>query len=122
MPTNASDGRLRVTTRTRRLAATSAAIGGLALVAACGGGSANAGDSASKTDSSAVSDSAAAGSPAALLPSKYKSSGAIVDASAFDYPPYDYTDNNGKYIGLEPDLLQAIAPILGVKINYTKLA
>jgi polar amino acid transport system substrate-binding protein len=116
----------------RVLVATSAAIAGALLISACSSGSSTGSGASTSAStsvaataaaaSSATSSSASSGSPAALLPAKYKTSGTIVDASAFDYPPYDYTDSSGKYIGLEPDLLQAVAPILGVKITYSKLA
>jgi polar amino acid transport system substrate-binding protein len=115
----------------RRLVAVGSALAGALLIAACGssgGDKSAAGASAGGTGaaggpaSGAASGGAGTSSAAAMLPAKYKSSGKIVDASAFDYPPYDYTDAGGKYVGLEPDILQAIAPMLGVKISYTKLS
>lgn len=128
---NTKPGGMGLRGRRRRPITLASAVVGVMLVAACsssgtssnGSNGANSGSSAGGGSSSgAAASGATSGSAAALLPAKYKSSGTIVDASAFDYPPYDYTDSSGNYVGLEPDLLKAIGTVLGVKINYTKLS
>lgn len=56
-----------------------------------------------------------------MLPASIRSRGYINDASSFDYPPWDLKASSGGYEGIEPDILNAIAPILGVKIHFVHL-
>jgi polar amino acid transport system substrate-binding protein len=55
------------------------------------------------------------------LPDKIRSSGVLTDVSAFNYPPYDSTSANGALEGGEVDLLNAAAPLLGIKMSYKRL-
>ena len=87
-------------------------------VAACGGSSSS---SASSSSSGSSSSSSATAKFANVLPADVKTSKIITDASAFDYPPYAYTSSSGGYTGGEIDILNAIAPLLGVKFQYTRL-
>jgi polar amino acid transport system substrate-binding protein len=62
---------------------------------------------------------AAAGSattvPATQVPAKYLASGLKVAMDA-TYPPDEFTQN-GTIVGFDADLIQAIAPVLGVKVQ-----
>jgi polar amino acid transport system substrate-binding protein len=77
---------------------------------------------ASSGSASKPSSSASAGSAAAKLPASIKSSGSITFANAFLSAPIAYADPSGKYIGVEPDLMAAVAKKLGVTLQTKKLA
>jgi len=60
----------------------------------------------------------AASSAASLLPASVKKAGVITVGSDTTYAPNEYLDANGKAIGWEVDLFNAIAADLGVKANF----
>ncbi len=55
------------------------------------------------------------------LPESVRKAGVIRIASD-DYPPYRMTDANGQMQGLETDLLRAMEPLLGVRIEQVAVA
>ncbi len=65
--------------------------------------------------------SARAEDPAALLPAKVRQAGEITAASNAAYPPFAFVDSNNQAVGIEPDLLRAIAQKLGVKAALTPI-
>ena len=60
----------------------------------------------------------AATSAASLLPASVKKAGVLTVGSDTTYAPNEYLDANGKAIGWEVDLFNAIAADLGVKANF----
>ena len=60
----------------------------------------------------------AASSAASLLPASVKKAGVLTVGSDTTYAPNEYLDANGKAIGWEIDLFNAIAADLGVKANF----
>lgn len=98
-----------------------AALAGLAMVAslsACGSSSPN--DTAASTSGTAASgvDNAIA----AMLPASIKASGKIVDAESWDFPPFASVDANGKFVGGDVDMLNALGKVLGVTIEFTRIS
>ncbi|MER7047678.1 ABC transporter substrate-binding protein [Streptomyces jumonjinensis] len=68
--------------------------------------------------------SAAEGSTAAeLLPARYKKSGVLRVATAVGYPPMEmYKPGTTELTGVDPDLAQAIAKRLGLRLELTNAA
>jgi len=60
----------------------------------------------------------AASSAASLLPASVKKAGVLTVGTDTTYAPNEYLDANGKAIGWEIDLFNAIAADLGVKANF----
>jgi polar amino acid transport system substrate-binding protein len=55
----------------------------------------------------------------ALLPAEVRERGTIRVASDIGYAPFEYFDTHRKPIGLDVDLMRALAPILGVKFDIS---
>ncbi|MQS39687.1 ABC transporter substrate-binding protein [Streptomyces katsurahamanus] len=74
--------------------------------------------------SSSGGASAAEGSTAAeLLPARYKKSGVLRVATAVGYPPMEmYKPGTTELTGVDPDLAQAIAKRLGLRLELTNAA
>ncbi|MBV9516463.1 MAG: ABC transporter substrate-binding protein, partial [Mycobacteriaceae bacterium] len=53
-----------------------------------------------------------------LLPDKVKQSGKLIVGTDPTYKPNEYKDSNGKIIGFDVDLLNAVAAVLGVTPDY----
>jgi polar amino acid transport system substrate-binding protein len=99
----------------------SAAVLGLGLaLAACSSSGADAGK-ASASGSTTGGSAAVTAKFASQLPASIRSAGVLSDVSSFDYPPYDNTDSGGKLVGGEVEILNAAAPLLGVKMQYKRL-
>jgi len=60
----------------------------------------------------------AASSAASLLPASVKKAGVLTVGTDTTYAPNEYLDANGKAIGWEIDLFNAVAADLGVKANF----
>ncbi len=73
----------------------------------------------SSTPTGSVSVSAQA-DLSSLLPADIKSKGTIAVGVDPTYAPNEYKDSNGKIIGFDIDLMDAIAEKLGVKATYTE--
>ena len=56
------------------------------------------------------------------LPPNIAKKGRIDIALTTDYPPYEYLDASGKPVGIDIDLVNAIAKVLGVKLNFQRVA
>lgn len=92
------------------------------LMAGCGGSSSGRDDAADGAGSSKLKVKA---DPklTKLLPAEFQDGGAIKVGTEALYPPYEYLDKDGQtIIGLDPDLLDAIAARLGVKVKVTNTA
>ena len=57
----------------------------------------------------------------AMLPAKVRQAGEITAASNAAYPPFAFADSDHQAVGIEPDLLRAIAEKLGVKAALTPI-
>ena len=94
------------------VAATVSVVLALTACSSSGGSSSSSSTSASAASSSALHD---------LLPSGVKSSGVVHLATDAEYPPCESTDNSKNMVGYEPDLWNAMAAKLGVKIDATSI-
>lgn len=103
----------------RRLALT---LAGVALVASACSSSTTGSRTQSSTPAPAGTTSGSgtsgSGSLADLLPADIRSSGTMVMATDASYPPCEYIPSPGQpMVGFEPDLWNAMAAKLGIKIN-----
>ncbi len=57
-----------------------------------------------------------------LLPDKIRQAGKIVVGTDPTYEPNEYKDSNGKIIGFDVDLFNAVAAVLGVTADYRESA
>jgi polar amino acid transport system substrate-binding protein len=101
----------------------SATVLSLALaLSACGGGS---GDSASESQGNAPTSSAAKADPdvVALLPSSVKAAGTLTVGTEAQYPPMEFYDTDNKtIIGMDPDIAQGLASLMGLKLKLQDAA
>ncbi|MGW7379586.1 ABC transporter substrate-binding protein [Streptomyces sp. NPDC054794] len=102
----------RTTARTRTAAVGAIAVAGALVLAGCG-------DQTDKgNDGGSSSASAAASAPLAdKLPADIKSAGVIKVGSDIAYPPVEYMEN-GKAVGIDPDIADALGKQLGVKFEF----
>ncbi len=106
-----------------RMQAVAIAIPALAVmtaIAGCGSSSGSSSGSSGQGSTSGDTGSGSTGNLQSLLPAKVKSSGALTIATSPDSPPMESLDN-GKYVGLDIDLANAIAHELNVKVKFTHL-
>jgi polar amino acid transport system substrate-binding protein len=111
-------GTPRCSTPVTRLTAVAAlAVAGALVLAGCG-------DQTKKDDSSS---SSGGGSPTtststaplfSKLPKKFQDAGVIKVGSDASYAPMEQT-SNGKIVGIDPDIANALAQQLGVKLQFT---
>jgi polar amino acid transport system substrate-binding protein len=96
-------------------------LGGLALVfavllaAGCGGGGKK---SSSAPTTTATTTPTANSTVAAEVPAKIKSKGTLTVAADATYAPNEFVGSNGKTVeGMDPDLAQALAGVMGIKVK-----
>jgi polar amino acid transport system substrate-binding protein len=99
----------------------------LALVAGgCGGGGKTAATTSSSSAAPAARSGGAVTAPAvtkdatiaAMVPAKIKSKGTLTVATDATYPPDEFIGSNGKtVVGWDPELVQALAQIMGLKAH-----
>jgi polar amino acid transport system substrate-binding protein len=103
-----------------------ACLAALLAVAGCGGSSkSSSGSNSSSSNSNSSSSSSSSGGAdkalAAQVPSKYKSKGSLTFAEDASYAPNEFVGSDGKtVVGMDADLANAIAGVLGLKANVTK--
>ncbi|HHY39180.1 MAG TPA: basic amino acid ABC transporter substrate-binding protein [Clostridia bacterium] len=51
-----------------------------------------------------------------------KEKGVLVVGTSADYPPFEYTDEKGEYVGFDMDLIRAIGEKLGVKVEIQDMS
>jgi polar amino acid transport system substrate-binding protein len=85
----------------------------VATLAACG-------DSESSSGGDNKSSSSRDDAAYALLPERVKDAGVLKVANAFDYPPHAFLDDDGGYDGIDYDIVEAMAPVLGVKVQWER--
>ncbi|MEV7087109.1 ABC transporter substrate-binding protein [Streptomyces sp. NPDC093085] len=102
----------RTTTAKSRMAAAGAiAVAGALLLTGCG----------DQTKSGSSGDSSAAAEKAPLfdkLPKEIQSKGVIKVGSDISYAPVEFKDKDGKVVGIDPDLADAMGKQLGVKFAF----
>ena len=102
----------RTTAKSRIAAVCAVAVAGTLLLTACG----------DQTDSgSTKAEDDTAGNSAPLfgkLPEKYQKSGVIKVGTNAEYAPMESVEN-GKIVGVDPDLAEALSKQLGVKFEFT---
>jgi polar amino acid transport system substrate-binding protein len=89
------------------------AVAAGATVAACGGSSSGGGTASVQPTTSTAADAAVV----AKLPAAVKSKGTLTIATDPSYAPDEYKDANGKIIGWDPELAQALGQVMGLKVN-----
>jgi polar amino acid transport system substrate-binding protein len=96
-------------------------VAALLAVAGCGGSSNSSSGSSSSNSSSSSSSSSSGGADKTLagqVPSKYKSKGSLTFAEDASYAPNEFIGSDGKtVVGMDADLANAIARVLGLKAN-----
>lgn len=97
------------------------AVPGLVVLALAGCGSSKSSSSSSSTPSSSTPAKAAANSPiAAEVPAKFKTKGTLEVASEAQYAPNEFLASDGHtIIGMDPDLVTALAETMGLKAKFT---
>ncbi|UXY29867.1 ABC transporter substrate-binding protein [Streptomyces sp. HUAS TT20] len=100
----------RTTARTRTAAVGAIAVAGALILTGCGDQTDNGSDGGSTT--------ASASAPLAdKLPADIKKAGVIKVGSDIAYPPVEYMEN-GKAVGIDPDIADALGKQLGVKFEF----
>lgn len=82
-------------------------------------GSSNAAAEKSEAASQTSSETSSASSLA--VPEKIKNAGKLVMATSADFPPYEYKDDNGNYVGIDVEIMQAIADLWSVKLEVSDM-
>jgi polar amino acid transport system substrate-binding protein len=107
----ASSTRRTTAARTRLAAVGAIAVAGTLILTGCG-------DQTDNGSSSNSSDTSSASAPlAAKLPADVKKAGVIKVGSDIAYPPVEYMQN-GKAVGIDPDIADALSKQLGVKFEF----
>jgi polar amino acid transport system substrate-binding protein len=115
--------------RTRRtwLSVTVSLLSAAAIVG-CGSSSSSSSTSSSASSSATTSASSSAAAPgansavAALVPSAIKSKGTITVAADASYPPNEFIGPDGHtVIGMDADLSNALAKVMGLKANIVNV-
>jgi polar amino acid transport system substrate-binding protein len=90
----------------------------LAILAIAGCGSSSSSTSTSTPSASTVSTPSANASIAAQVPAAIKSKGTLNVASEAQYAPNEFLAADGHtVIGMDPDLVRALANVMGLKVN-----
>ncbi|MER8008817.1 ABC transporter substrate-binding protein [Streptomyces sp. NPDC094149] len=101
----------RATAAHHRLAAVGAiAVAGTLILTGCG-------DQTDKGSSSSESASSSSAPLASKLPADIRKAGVIKVGSDIAYPPVEYMEN-GKAVGIDPDIADALGKQLGVKFQF----
>jgi polar amino acid transport system substrate-binding protein len=107
----ASSTRRTTAARTRLAAVGAIAVAGTLILTGCG-------DQTDKGSSSNSSGTSSSSAPlAAKLPADVKKAGVIKVGSDIAYPPVEFMQN-GKAVGIDPDIADALGKQLGVKFEF----
>ncbi|MFI0775083.1 ABC transporter substrate-binding protein [Streptomyces sp. NPDC021212] len=106
----ASFTRRRVTTKSRTAAVGAVAVVGALLLTGCG-------DQTDKANSGGSGNAAEKGPLFSKLPKKIQDAGVVKVGSDINYPPVEFK-KNGKVMGLDPDLANALGKVLGVDFQF----
>jgi polar amino acid transport system substrate-binding protein len=70
---------------------------------------------------SALCGTAAAADARALLPDDARQKGTLAAAMPLDFEPFNYLDENGRQTGLDVEIFQAVAALLGLKPDIQRM-
>jgi ABC-type amino acid transport substrate-binding protein len=77
---------------------------------------------ASSSQAAAAASSAGESSKASVtVPEKIKTAGKFIMATSADFPPYEFKDDNGNFIGIDVEIMQAIADLWNVKLEVSDM-
>jgi polar amino acid transport system substrate-binding protein len=77
---------------------------------------------AEKSEATSSAAQLAESSQASLaVPEKIKTAGKLVMATSADFPPYEFKDDNGNYVGIDVEIMQAIADLWNVKLEVSDM-
>lgn len=71
--------------------------------------------------SASAADNQAVAAARALVPSEMKSKGILAVGMPLDYEPYNYYDEKNQPVGVDVDLIDGIAEILGLKPQFQRM-
>ncbi|RPF36177.1 ABC transporter substrate-binding protein [Streptomyces sp. TLI_185] len=106
----ASSTRRTTAARTRLAAVGAVAVAGALILTGCG-------DQTDKGGSSSDSASSSSAPLASKLPADIRKAGVVKVGSDIAYPPVEYMQN-GKAVGIDPDVADALGKQLGVKFEF----
>ncbi|MEU1482123.1 ABC transporter substrate-binding protein [Streptomyces sp. NPDC001668] len=106
----ASSTRRTTAARTRTAAVGAIAVAGALILTGCG-------DQTDSGGSSSESSASASAPLASKLPADIRKAGVIKVGSDIAYPPVEYMEN-GKAVGIDPDIADALGKQLGVKFDF----
>lgn len=93
-------------------AGSSSAAVAAASPTATGGGGASSGMAGSSADPAI----------AAMVPAKVRSAGVLKVATGSGYPPFEFYDGNDKtLVGVDPEIMQALGAVMGLKVSFADL-
>ena len=96
----------------------------IAALAACGGSSATNSGSAASGNASTTSGTTATAAPAAeesVGGLTTIEAGKLTISTSPDFPPFEYTDDNGNVIGIEPEIMELICASLGLELQIDQM-
>lgn len=76
---------------------------------------------AAAATSSVTSQTSEESKASVTVPEKIKNAGKLVMATSADFPPYEYKDDNGNYVGIDVEIMQAIADLWNVKLEISDM-
>ena len=95
-----------------------AVVVGLVAIAACGSSSSSSSSTGSSTGTGTTSTPTVNAAVAKLVPASIKSKGTITVAADATYAPNEFIGSDGHtVVGMDPDLVQALAAVMGLKAN-----
>ncbi len=101
-----------------------ASLAAIAVVGVVGCGSSSSSSSSSTASSTTASSGSAGATTGAdasvvkLIPAAIKSKGTITVASDASYAPNEFIGSDGHtVVGMDPDLMQALGKVMGLKVN-----
>lgn len=89
------------------------------VLAGCGSSEKTTTTSTSTTASTSIPSQSVDPAAASLVPAKYKSKGTLIIATEPQYAPNEFIEN-GKIVGMDPDMMKAIGEVLGLKVSFSE--
>jgi polar amino acid transport system substrate-binding protein len=106
----------------RRWAAAPIAVVCMAAVVGCGSSSKSSSSSAASTPAASTPTPAADPAVEKLVPAAIKSKGTLTVASDASYAPNEFIASDGHtVVGMDPDLMKALAAVMGLKVKVVNV-